>query len=173
MKAGSNTACPQCNGTGTMCCPACEGAGLNSIAGGPPSKCRDCDGRGRTPCRYCRGTFLLSPSGHITKARIEGHDDAQVTSVIKTLARRLEPRRRPSLPSRIEKRVYQEATSQCSFCPQREVAALEIHHIDGNPANNVFENLILACSSCHSKITARVISLSDVVSRKKKFLHPQ
>lgn len=69
---------------------------------------------------------------------------------------------RRKIPKVLEKRVFQEASSRCPFCSEAEVASLEIHHIDGNPSNNVLENLLLVCASCHSKITAGVITASEV-----------
>lgn len=69
---------------------------------------------------------------------------------------------RLKIPKVLEKRVFQEASSRCPFCFEAEVASLEIHHIDGNPSNNVLENLLLVCVSCHSKITAGVITASEV-----------
>ncbi len=51
---------------------------------------------------------------------------------------------------------------------QSEVAALQIHHIDESPSNNDTDNLILVCASCHAKITARVLSFADVVTKKRE-----
>ena len=75
-------------------------------------------------------------------------------------------RRRPSIPKATEKRVYQQAHSQCPFCDESEVTALQIHHIDGDPSNNDFDNLILTCASCHAKITAGLIFKQKVVQTK-------
>src|SRR5215471_14005087 len=74
---------------------------------------------------------------------------------------------RRKVPSMLSKTVFQEAASCCAFCNQTEVAALEIHHIDDNPANNVLANLLLVCSTCHSKITHGVISNADVHFHKR------
>jgi 5-methylcytosine-specific restriction endonuclease McrA len=75
---------------------------------------------------------------------------------------------RPKLPARIQKQVFQEAGSRCVFCPERDVSALQIHHIDSDRANNAFDNLILVCASCHTKITAGVIAEAQVVTRKRQ-----
>lgn len=75
---------------------------------------------------------------------------------------------RAKLPSRTQKQVYQEAGSRCVFCPERDVSALQIHHIDSDRANDAFENLILVCATCHTKITAGVISESEVVTKKRQ-----
>lgn len=76
---------------------------------------------------------------------------------------------RTSLPKTLEKRVFQEAGSKCAFCPEAEVVSLQIHHIDGDPSNNAFENLILVCATCHAKITGGVIS-EEAVRQKKRQL---
>ncbi|MEQ1935830.1 MAG: HNH endonuclease signature motif containing protein, partial [Fimbriimonadaceae bacterium] len=68
----------------------------------------------------------------------------------------------------LEKRLYQEAGSKCVFCPEAEVASLQIHHIDEDRANNNFDNLILVCANCHTKITRRVWSEADVRIKKRQ-----
>lgn len=71
------------------------------------------------------------------------------------------------LPSMLQKQVFQEAASCCAFCNEKSVPALEIHHIDEDRTNNAFENLILVCSTCHSKITHGEISQADVLVQKR------
>lgn len=66
------------------------------------------------------------------------------------------------------KRLMQESDSCCAFCDQRDVATFETHHIDDNPTNDAFENLIIVCGSCHTKITRGIISPADVVTRKRE-----
>ncbi len=78
------------------------------------------------------------------------------------------PKARTTVPARTQKRVYQEANSRCPFCSEAEVAALEIHHIDGDPSNNAFENLILVCATCHSKISDGVLREAEVQSMKQE-----
>jgi 5-methylcytosine-specific restriction endonuclease McrA len=75
---------------------------------------------------------------------------------------------RTRLSKTLEKRVFQEASSRCALCPESEVVSLQIHHIDGDPSNNAFENLILVCASCHTKITAGIISEEAVRLRKRQ-----
>lgn len=74
---------------------------------------------------------------------------------------------RKKLPTMLVKKVFQEAISCCAFCNESDVTALEIHHIDEDHNHNELENLLLVCSSCHSKITYGDISLSDVVLQKR------
>lgn len=84
-------------------------------------------------------------------------------------------KKRVALPKTLEKRAFQQAGSKCGFCPEHEVAALQAHHIDLDPANNVLENLLVVCATCHSKITGGVISESDVRTKKREveWMHGQ
>ncbi len=42
---------------------------------------------------------------------------------------------------------------KCAMCGFNEfLAALDIHHIDGNSLNNEVNNLILLCAICHRKV---------------------
>ncbi len=75
---------------------------------------------------------------------------------------------RITLSKTMEKRAFQQASSTCAFCPEREVASLQVHHIDGDPANNVIENLLVVCANCHTKITRGVISEADVRTKKRE-----
>ncbi len=74
--------------------------------------------------------------------------------------------KRQKIPSMTQKKLYQEAASCCAFCNEFNVATLEIHHIDEDPSNNDLLNLLLVCSSCHSKITHGEISAADVQMQK-------
>ena len=40
----------------------------------------------------------------------------------------------------------------CMLCGGSLAEALDVHHIDGNRANNTKENLIILCRSCHESI---------------------
>lgn len=77
-------------------------------------------------------------------------------------------KKRSTIPKQTEKRVYQEANSCCAFCSETEVSTLQIHHIDGNPSNNICDNLILVCANCHSRITLGALSEADVVTKKRE-----
>lgn len=77
-------------------------------------------------------------------------------------------KKRISIPSQTQKRIYQESSSACALCREDDIATLEIHHIDEDPSNNEDENLLLVCASCHSRITQGAISQADVDLHKKK-----
>lgn len=77
-------------------------------------------------------------------------------------------KKRPTLSKTIEKRAFQQAGAACGFCPEQEIASLQIHHIDGDPSNNALENLLVVCASCHTKITRGVISEADVRTKKRE-----
>jgi HNH endonuclease len=81
--------------------------------------------------------------------------------------------KRKTLPSRTTKLIFQESGSKCSFCDEAEVSALEIHHIVAVEVGGSDgpENLLLVCSSCHSKITSGVVAQSDVVERKRALIY--
>jgi 5-methylcytosine-specific restriction endonuclease McrA len=81
-------------------------------------------------------------------------------------------KKRTKLPNTLWGRLFQEAGHHCAFCDETVVSSLEIHHIDGNPSNNDFENLILACASCHKKITTGFISEADVRLKKRHLAYP-
>ena len=154
-------------------CPVCHGAGMSpcSACGGLGRDCRVCGGTGFVSCRRCAGTVRFSSSGHVAEAHVEGDNHSEVASVLRSLlpsASAAQRRPRPRLPARVEKQIYQEAGSRCSFCPEHIIAALEVHHIDGNPRNNAASNLLLVCASCHAKVTAGVIPLERVVARKQQ-----
>ena len=77
------------------------------------------------------------------------------------------------IPAKTQKLIFQEAESQCAFCEERDIHALEIHHMRSREAGGGGgpENLILVCSSCHSKITDGVISTADVVTKKRELIY--
>lgn len=76
--------------------------------------------------------------------------------------------KRTTMPKRIEKAIFQQFGSQCPFCGEADVSALEIHHIEryAEEKKHELENLIIACANCHRRIEAGEITKS-VVYRKK------
>lgn len=75
-----------------------------------------------------------------------------------------------AIPKKIEKKVYQEANSQCAFCDENNVESLQVHHMlpKANGGGDEFENLILVCASCHTKIHGGTINMTDVFIAKHK-----
>lgn len=80
-------------------------------------------------------------------------------------------RARKAISALKQKQLLQEADSCCTFCHEHDVSTFEFHHIDGNPSNNEISNLIVVCSSCHTRITKGTITKSEVETRKKE-LYP-
>jgi len=67
-----------------------------------------------------------------------------------------------------QKQLLQEADSQCPLCGDRDVSTFEFHHIDGDSSNNDLNNLIVVCSSCHTRITKGIFSAADVFTKKRE-----
>jgi hypothetical protein len=59
---------------------------------------------------------------------------------------------RPGIPAPISEEVLYRNKHICCICrtPNKHV---QIHHIDGNPNNNVLANLAVVCLDCHSLVT--------------------
>ncbi|MBI2412892.1 MAG: HNH endonuclease [Deltaproteobacteria bacterium] len=78
-----------------------------------------------------------------------------------------------SIPVKVQKLIFKEADNKCAFCSMEDIHVLEIHHIrsreDGG--GDEPENLILVCSNCHSQITYEVISMVDVVTKKRELIY--
>ena len=70
--------------------------------------------------------------------------------------------------NKVRAELQKEVDNECPFCSNGDVGHFEIHHIDENPANNDYSNLILVCPTCHSKIDKRDISMEDVAKRKEQ-----
>lgn len=61
-----------------------------------------------------------------------------------------------------------EAQSCCPWCerPMRD-DEVEFHHIDEDPSNNAFENLILVCRNHHGQISSKAIPYWEVILKKQ------
>lgn len=64
--------------------------------------------------------------------------------------------------------LQKECDSKCPLCANLDVEHFQAHHIDGDRSKTVFENLLLICPNCHSKIEKGDISQEQVESTKKK-----
>lgn len=76
-------------------------------------------------------------------------------------------KRRPPIPNKIKASLQKEINSKCPFCSNEDVGHFQIHHIDENPFNNDFINLLMLCPICHSKITKKDISPQEVIVKKE------
>lgn len=78
-----------------------------------------------------------------------------------------------SIPAKIKKLIFQEASSRCVICGNDDINVLQIHHIVDKAKDGGCEpeNLILVCSNCHSKITAGGITEDDVKQAKTNLLN--
>lgn len=56
---------------------------------------------------------------------------------------------RNTIPVETEQEILYRADLQCCVCNRR---GAHIHHIDGNPANNDFDNLVLLCFQHHDEV---------------------
>lgn len=72
-------------------------------------------------------------------------------------------KKRASISPKTKKYLQKEINSECPICANQEVGHFEIHHIDENPSNNKFENLLMLCPICHSKITKKEITKDEVI----------
>jgi hypothetical protein len=70
--------------------------------------------------------------------------------------------RRVTVSPRIKSLLQKEIGSICPFCPNEEVDYFETHHIDENRANTKFNNLLMLCRICHSKIHSGEITSEEV-----------
>jgi hypothetical protein len=77
---------------------------------------------------------------------------------------------RKKIPNKVRALLQKENNSQCPFCDNDEVGVFEVHHIDENPGNNDYYNLILVCPNCHAKITNGDIKQFDVLAKKTEIL---
>lgn len=77
------------------------------------------------------------------------------------------PAQRENVKGNLRTAILQEALAICPFCGLEKLGSLQVHHIDGNPANTVMENLIAICASCHEQITKGLISEAEVMTKKR------
>lgn len=89
-------------------------------------------------------------------------------SLIKNLSNN--KKRRPIIPHKTKTLLQKEVKSKCPFCPNEDVDHFQFHHIDENPENNNFENLLMVCANCHSKITKDDITQTEVLKRKQDLM---
>ena len=55
---------------------------------------------------------------------------------------------------------------QCQIC-ENKTRRLEVHHIDGEPRNSVYDNLITLCFKCHNKVEGKEYLKSNLLEISK------
>jgi hypothetical protein len=72
---------------------------------------------------------------------------------------------------RLKDRLLSETDDTCANCGIRANEILTIHHIDENPANDVYENTIVLCHNCHHRFhTNKGLSLEQIEDRKRHLI---
>lgn len=54
-------------------------------------------------------------------------------------------------------KIKKQADFRCENCGSPSISGkiLTVHHLDGNPQNNAYENLVALCQACHLSIQAK------------------
>jgi DNA-directed RNA polymerase subunit M/transcription elongation factor TFIIS len=73
---------------------------------------------------------------------------------------------RKKIQPKVKMKLQQEIGSKCPFCSNEEVEYFQVHHIDENPTNNNFDNLLMLCQICHSKFTKGDKKTEDAIEMK-------
>ena len=73
--------------------------------------------------------------------------------------------------NKVRAELQKEVNSKCPFCGNDEVGHFDIHHIDENPANNDMLNFLFLWKICQSKIHSKVITMDDVIKKKKELMN--
>ena len=80
----------------------------------------------------------------------------------------MKPRKNPS--QRMRALLQQEIESRCPFCQSEDVDTFQVHHINEQPDDDRFENLLMVCPTCHSKITAGTIPCNTIYAKKYELM---
>lgn len=72
-------------------------------------------------------------------------------------------KKRKPIPAKKKALLQKEVNSFCPICEDEDVDHFQFHHIDENRENDEFDNLLMLCAICHSKITKGDIPQSDVI----------
>lgn len=82
---------------------------------------------------------------------------------------------RTPIPDKLAERVMYASDRTCCVCAVRG-KHVQIHHIDENPDNNVFENLAVLCTQCHEEAhlrggSTRRLTSKTVINCRDKWLN--
>jgi 5-methylcytosine-specific restriction endonuclease McrA len=85
---------------------------------------------------------------------------------------------RVSIPTAVKREIMIEASYRCAVPRCMSALAIDVHHIDGDPANNDPSNLIALCPTCHSAFHRKTFVRGDPiletdVAAVKRCLRPQ
>jgi len=80
-------------------------------------------------------------------------------------------KKRIPIPNPTKRDILIEAGYLCSVPKCHAEASLEFHHIDGNPANNNQENILLLCANHHSQATKGKIDRLACKKMKAKLIN--
>ena len=80
----------------------------------------------------------------------------------------MKERKKPT--QRTRAKLQKEAGSRCPICGNEDVGEFQVHHLDGNPANDAFQNLLLLCPNCHAKFTNGTLTSEDGYRAKMKLV---
>ena len=76
-------------------------------------------------------------------------------------------------PSQRERALLQqEIGSKCPICGNESVGEFQVHHLNGNPSDNTFTNMLLICPNCHAKFNNHSYSLEVGYQAKFKVWKP-
>lgn len=121
--------------------------------------CDQCGNKTKNNNSFCNTTCYSEYNYHI--------------KINEQLSNLVNPESTGTIKKQIRKYLFKLHNNNCQKCGQSELniktntSPLTVHHIDGNTANNRFDNLELLCPNCHS-ITPNYGSLNKVNSIKRK-----
>jgi hypothetical protein len=69
---------------------------------------------------------------------------------------------RVAIPVSVKREVLIEASYRCAVPRCLDAIAIDVHHIDGNPANNDQSNLIALCPTCHAAFHRKTYSVEAI-----------
>ena len=69
---------------------------------------------------------------------------------------------RVSIPANVRREILIEASYRCAVPRCMSPLAIDVHHIDEDPANNDLSNLIALCPTCHSAFHRKTYSVEAI-----------
>ena len=76
-------------------------------------------------------------------------------------------KKRAYIKAEVKHRVSDECVGACAECRETASSKIQYHHIDEDPSNSTYENLLLLCAGCHTEFTSGVKSTSDAMLLKR------